>query len=125
MLASLAPKVLSGELKEDIFAALLKDVLDGKAEDVYQDPARFFDNTYPTEGLRLLLQEALGRLTGLHPANSPIIRLETSFGGGKTHNLIALYHATNGCATPAMVGEMLDPVLLPEAGQVCAVGVGG
>jgi hypothetical protein len=119
------PEVLSGELKEDIFAARLRDVIDGKAEDIYQDPARFFDNTYPTEGLRLLLREALGRLTGLYPANSPILRLETAFGGGKTHNLIALYHAAAGNATAAMAQGVLDPVLLPRPGQVRAAGVVG
>lgn len=45
-------EVLSGELKEEIFAARLKDVMDGKAEAVYQDPYTFFDNTYPTSGLK-------------------------------------------------------------------------
>jgi hypothetical protein len=119
------PEVLSGELKEDIFAARLKDVVDGKAEDVYQDPTRFFDNTYPTDGLRLLLNEALGRLTGLHPANSPVIRLETAFGGGKTHNLIALYHAARGSATAMAVKGVLDPALLPRPGQARTVGVVG
>ena len=119
------PQVLSGELKEEIFAARLKDVIDGVAEDVYQEPGRFFDNTYPTDGLRLLLNEALGRLTGLRPANNPVIRLETAFGGGKTHNLIALYHAANGHATPEMVGEMVAPAFLPQPGQVRVVGVVG
>jgi len=119
------PEVLSGELQEDIFAARLKDVIDGTAEDVYQKPARFFDNTYPTDGLCLLLREALGRVTGRQPTNSPIIRLETAFGGGKTHNLIALYHAARGSATPSMVQGMFDPALLPEPGQVNAVGVVG
>jgi predicted AAA+ superfamily ATPase len=77
-------EVLEGELREELFAARLKDVIDGKADPVYQDPELFFDNTYATEGLRLLLDEALGRLTGIKPANNAIIRLETAFGGGKT-----------------------------------------
>ncbi len=75
-------EVLSGELSEDLFAARLKDVIDGNADPVYQDSTRFFANTYPTAGLRSLLREVLGRLTGSQPANNPIIRLETSFGGG-------------------------------------------
>ncbi|HUW30313.1 MAG TPA: hypothetical protein VM223_01735, partial [Planctomycetota bacterium] len=86
-------EVLKGELKEQEFAASLTKVLRGSAEPVYQDPATFFANTYPTDGLKSLLAEALGRLTGKAPASAPVIRLETSFGGGKTHNLIALYHA--------------------------------
>jgi len=81
------PEVLKGELREEIFAARLKDVIDGRADRVYQDPATYFDNTYPTEGLKLLLNEALCRLGGAKLANNAIIRLETAFGGGKTHNL--------------------------------------
>lgn len=55
-------EVLRGELKDEIFAARLKDVMDEKAEAVYQDPQTFFDNTYPTAGLKTLLAEALGRV---------------------------------------------------------------
>lgn len=119
------PEVLAGELKEDIFAARLKDVLEGKAASVYQDPATFFANTYPTAGLRLLLQEALGRLTGVRPASSPILRLETAFGGGKTHNLIALYHAARGAATAGLVQPIVEAALLPRPGEVAIAGVVG
>ena len=86
------PEVLAGDLSDDTFAARLRDVIEGSADPVYQDPAKFFRNTFPTEGLRTLTREVLGRLSGQEPTNSPFIRLETSFGGGKTHNLIALYH---------------------------------
>ena len=115
-------EVLKGELRDEIFAARLRDVIIGKADPVYQDPAVFFDNTYPTEGLKLLLDEALGRLTGLKPASNAIIRLETAFGGGKTHNLIALYHATRGCQP----GEALvDAALIPTPGSVKVVAAVG
>ncbi|HIP88189.1 MAG TPA: ATP-binding protein [Anaerolineales bacterium] len=116
------PEVLTGELKEETFAARLRDVIEGKADPVYQDPALFFENTYPTEGLRVLLNEALGRLTGIKPANNAIIRLETAFGGGKTHNLIALYHAARG-HTPDL--RFVDGGLIPTPGTVRVVGVVG
>src|SRR6266567_941999 len=87
-------EVLRGELREQQFAASLTRVLRGDADAVYGDPSTFFKNTYATGGLRSLFREALGRLTGRRSANAPVIRVETSFGGGKTHNLIALYHAT-------------------------------
>ncbi len=90
------PDVLTGDLREDMFAAKLKAVMDGVADPVYQDPAKFWGNTFPTEGLKVLVKEVMGRLSGNKPTNSPFIRLETSFGGGKTHNLIALYHLTQG-----------------------------
>ncbi|MCB8980656.1 MAG: hypothetical protein H6657_24870 [Ardenticatenaceae bacterium] len=83
-------------MSEELFAARLKDVMEGTAGPVYSDPDQFFNNTYPTAGLRTLLREVLGLLTGQMSANNPIIRLKTSFGGGRTHNLIALYHAVNG-----------------------------
>jgi hypothetical protein len=117
-------EVLQGELKEEIFAARLKDVLDGKAEKVYQDAATFFDNTYPTAGLKDLLAEALGRLTGMQATSNPIIRLETSFGGGKTHNLIALYHAARGEVGNAPP-ELIDRRLVPPPGSITIAGVVG
>ena len=44
-------EALKGELREEIFAARLKDVIEGNADDVYQKPAIFFDNTYlPPKG---------------------------------------------------------------------------
>ena len=75
-------EVRHGALSEDMFAARLRDVMDDKADEVYQNPDRFFANTYPTDGLRTLLSEVLGRITGQAPTSSPILRLETSFGGG-------------------------------------------
>lgn len=84
-------EILSGELSLDLFAAKLSLVVEGKAPQVYQDPNIFFANTFPTDGLKTLIKEVFSRLckTG---NGSPIIRLETSFGGGKTHDEIALWH---------------------------------
>jgi len=116
------PEVLQGELREELFAARLKDVLDGNADPVYQDPAVFFDNTYPTTGLGTLLREALGRLTGRVPTANAVIRLETPFGGGKTHNLIALYHAARGSQAAA---ALVAPELIPPPGAVRIAGIVG
>ena len=104
------PEVLSGELREELFAARLRDVIERTADPVYRDADQFFANTYLTDGLRTLVREALGRLSGAQPASSPFIRLETSFGGGKTHNLIALYHLASGAQPPP---GLLDPSWLP------------
>ncbi len=116
------PEVLEGDLREEIFAARLKDVIEGTADRVYQDPIVFFDNTYPTEGLRLLLEEALMRLAGAKPARNAVIRLETAFGGGKTHSLIALYHVARGFDPgPRFVAANLTP----RPGSVRVVGIVG
>lgn len=116
--------VLSGELRDDMFAARLGDVVAGRADSVYQDPARFCANTYPTDGLRTLLNSVLARLAG-RPEGDPVIRLETTFGGGKTHNLIALYHFANGGVAPDMASRFVEPSLLPNPGSATVVGVVG
>lgn len=84
-------EILSGELSLDVFAAKLRLVVEGNAPQVYQHPNLFFANTFPTDGLKTLIKEVFGRLSAT-AIGSPIIRLETSFGGGKTHDEIALWH---------------------------------
>lgn len=119
-------EVLQGELSEDTFAARLKDVLDGNAEPVYGDPHTFFENTYPTAGLRTLLNDALGRLVGSAGGKNAVIRLETAFGGGKTHNLIALYHAASGKTSDKILAKLLDTSIKPPvSGEIKIAGVVG
>jgi hypothetical protein len=118
--------VLSGDLREETFAAHLRDVIEGKADAIYSRPKVFFEHTYPTEGLKHLLREALGRLSGAKPASSPIIRLETSFGGGKTHSLIGLYHAARlGKEGKGLLSPFVDAKLLPDKPLARIAGVVG
>lgn len=107
-------EVLKGELRDEMFAARLKDVIEGTADDIYGKPRRFFENTYPTAGLKTLVHEVCGRLSGKKATNSPFVRLETSFGGGKTHNLIALWHLSQGNADGLPDG-FVDASWLPSA----------
>ncbi|MDA8286715.1 MAG: DUF499 domain-containing protein, partial [Actinomycetota bacterium] len=115
-------EVLSGALTESVFAASLDEVTAGTAPIAYQDPRAFFAGTHPSAGLRSLLNEALGRLSGNRPDAPSVIRLETSLGGGKTHNLIALYHAARGALGGPLASEFMDPANLP-GGPVGQVGV--
>jgi len=82
--------ILSGELDEAIFAANLTDVLYARAPLEYRDPAHFFQQTYPTQGLVNLLATVAKRLAS--GVGDSVIQLQTPFGGGKTHALISLYH---------------------------------
>jgi predicted AAA+ superfamily ATPase len=107
--------VKRGGVPESEFAANLADVLLGSASDDYRIPARFFANTYPTAGVRELLKNVCQRLTGHGASLSSIFRLDTAFGGGKTHGLIALVHAANGMKSVANVSEFLDPSLVPSS----------
>ncbi len=116
-------EVLEGELREQQFAAKLRAVLDDAADEVYQNGTKFFENTFVTEGLRALAREVLGRLSGAQPSNSPFIRLETAFGGGKTHNLIALYHLSQG-QRDGVPANLVDPNWIPEDPWLAAGVVG-
>ena len=82
--------VASGRFEQAEFAADLFDVLSGSAESEYQDPRAFFARTFITQGLHEMLAGAARRLSG--EGGDPVIELQTNFGGGKTHSMIALYH---------------------------------
>jgi len=106
--------VRAGTSSESDFAADLSHVIRGTGGPVeYSDPARFFANTYPTRGLRSLLANVCTRLTGQSGAVAAIFRLDTSFGGGKTHGLIALVHAARGMRGVANPNEFIDQALIP------------
>ena len=109
--------VLAGRVADADFAADLASVIGGKAGGEYSEPARFFANTYPTRGLRDLLANVCRRLSGAGGEAAAIFRLDTTYGGGKTHGLIALVHAAGGLQGVADVGEFVEPGLLP-AGTV-------
>ena len=79
------------KLDESIFAADLAQVVRGNAPFDYQDPARFFATTYLSAGLSDLLRRVLREMAGTGTGNR-IIQIDTPFGGGKTHTLLALYH---------------------------------
>jgi len=82
--------VREGKLSPEKFAAKLDEVVLGRGPDEYRKPEQFFDRTYPTQGLVTLLATVLKRLAG--QGGEGIVHLQTPFGGGKTHCLIALYH---------------------------------
>ena len=85
-------EVLSGELREEMFAANLSEVVREEGHDIYRDPDLFFANTYLTERVKTFFHEVVGRLSGSDSTAAGFYRLDTPFGGGKTHTLIGLYH---------------------------------
>ncbi len=104
--------VLQGTFKQAEFAADISLVAEGAAEPEYQDAAQFFKRTYITEGMRNLLISVAQRLAG--KGGDPVIQLQTNFGGGKTHTLLAVYHmARQDVPLQRMEGI---PTLLDEAG---------
>ncbi|WP_423463363.1 ATP-binding protein [Promicromonospora sp. MS192] len=116
--------VLDGGLADNHFAAQLDKVLrDPEHYPVYGDAETFFTQTYPTTGLKTLISKVFGRLTGARGVfgENGVLRPTTSFGGGKTHGLTAVYHLATG-ARPSNVTEFVDEALLPDgAVQVAAL----
>lgn len=87
--------VASGRFQQAEFAADLWQVYqNGKKAGEYGDPVDFFQRTLLTGGIKGLLLNALRRLNG--DGGDPILNLQTNFGGGKTHSLLALYHLCSG-----------------------------
>jgi hypothetical protein len=84
--------IREGRLAEAVFAANLWAVVCGTAPEVYLDPEEFFRKTYLTAGLSTVLKRVAGVLCGDGETGDRIISLQTAFGGGKTHTLVALWH---------------------------------
>lgn len=84
------PDVMANRFKEAEFAADLFAVDSGNASEGYATPMAFFGITFLTEGLQRVLVAALQRMGGV--GGDPVIGLQTAFGGGKTHTMLAIYH---------------------------------
>src|SRR5438876_8172275 len=117
--------VASGRYQQAEFAADLWQVHLGEGTDEYRKPVEFFRRTYLTESLNQLLTGAVRRLAG--DGGDPVVQLQTNFGGGKTHSMLALYHLFSGTAPTELAG--IEPVLkdadvakLPAVKRVVLVG---
>ena len=108
--------VATGDFLQAEFAADLDKVHRGKAPAEYRDPREFFSRTYLTDGLGALLQGAAKRLYG--KGGDPVVELQTNFGGGKTHSMLALYHMAGGTSASHLPG--LDQLLSEQKLEVPA-----
>lgn len=107
--------VLKGTFQQAEFAADLSRVHDGTATPEYQNPILFFQRTFITEGMRLLLDSVVKRLSG--KSGDPVIQLQTAFGGGKTHTMLAVYHLVNRAGGEALASDLAGvPAILDAAG---------
>lgn len=119
------PNVAKGNYKQSEFAADLAQVVRGEGSIEYTDPEEFFKRTYLTGGLKNLLSETLKRLSDGN--GEPVIQLKTSFGGGKTHSLLSLYHLFGGKISQnnSQVQEVLKAAnisFLPKVNTAVIVG---
>jgi predicted AAA+ superfamily ATPase len=117
--------VAGGRYQQAEFAADLWQVHLGEGSDEYRNPVEFFRRTYLTASLTQLLVGAIQRLSG--NGGDPVVQLQTNFGGGKTHSMLALYHLFGGARPAELSG--IDAVIqaaggnhLPAARRVVLVG---
>lgn len=102
------PDVQAGRLDAAEFAADLHLVSIGEStSEEYSDPVQFFRRTYLTEGLKDLLLQAVARV-GKDPNATPVWNLQTNFGGGKTHSMLALWHIFSGTPLHEFPQEVID-----------------
>ena len=124
--------ILDGTFNPEIFTASISEVLrfyknqGTRMHPMYTDAEQFFtEATYPTDGLKMVLQDVFARLAGDNTVPA-IHRLETAFGGGKTHTLIACTHiGYKGSELKPFVSDLLPVDHLPEKGGVSVVGIAG
>jgi hypothetical protein len=125
-------ELLQGTFNPEILTASLSQVVRhyrrrGTAIDnLYTDATQLFaEGTHPTERMCRLLRGVLRRLSGDNTAPA-IYRLETGFGGGKTHTLIALTHlALRGSEVAAAAAPLIGTAPLPAPGECALAGVAG
>jgi predicted AAA+ superfamily ATPase len=117
--------VAGGRYQQAEFAADLWQVHLGEGPDEYRNPVEFFRRTYLTESLQRLLIGAVQRLTGA--GGDPVVQLQTNFGGGKTHSMLALYHLFSGINHGELPGidivmKEAEETTLPSVRRVVLVG---
>jgi hypothetical protein len=103
--------VASGRYQQAEFAADLWQVHRKEGSDEYRNPVEFFRRTYLTGSLKTLLMGAADRLSG--KGGDPVVQLQTNFGGGKTHSMLALYHLFSGANPVDLAGV---DVMMAEVG---------
>ena len=115
--------VASGRYQQAEFAADLWQVHLDKGSTEYKDPVEFFRRTYLTDSLKRLLSGAARRLASM--GGDPVVQIQTNFGGGKTHAMLALYHLFSGTAIgqmPGMDAVVKDGAVSYSANRVVLVG---
>lgn len=105
--------IQKGKVNEALFEAKLGEAIHDRGPEEYRDATRFFEKTYLTAGLRQLLLDILRTVNGERAANA-VVNLKTSFGGGKTHTELAIYHLFKHPAESLKVDHVR--ALVAEAG---------
>jgi hypothetical protein len=110
------------------FAVHLDHIREGRANEDYQNPVRFFERTFLTKNLRQISGEVMRRLSGEKTETSAVFNMATQFGGGKTHALTLLYHLAshgpkaNNWSGVSTIRDQASIKSIPEAATAVFVG---
>ena len=101
-LITLREDIQKNILDDSLFVADLGDVITQRAPQTYADAKTFFDTSVITRSSEMILKAIFARLASDYGGN-PVIQLQSSFGGGKTHTLVMVYHSIKNL-------ELLDSI---------------
>lgn len=118
--------ILNNTITENSFAVGFNAVINGRADEIYNDPKKFFALTHLTKNLQGIISQVL--LRAQRGEGSPLLVLDTTFGGGKTHTLVALFHlfkqSLNIEQNPE-VKKILNEIDLKSVPEVALVAIDG
>lgn len=117
--------VASGQYQQAEFAADLWQVYLGEGSEEYRNPVEFYRRTFLTNSLSNLLAGGMRRI--VQGGGDPVVQLQTNFGGGKTHSMLALFHLFSGTKPTELAGieelmQRTDIDSLPKANRAVLVG---
>lgn len=118
--------ILTGKVTENSFAAGFHSVITGNADEIYNNPEKYFKLTHFTNNIKNIFGDALERLS--EGGARPLLVIDTTFGGGKTHTLVGLYHLfqhSREAKENTAIKRIMDDVGISEIPSISLVAIDG
>ena len=116
--------ILTGKITENSFAVGFHAVLNRTADKMYSDPEIFFNLTHMTNNIKGITNDVLTRIT--KGGARPLLVIDTTFGGGKTHTLVLLHHLfsnPNVAKENVHVNQILKEMKFDDIPEVALVSI--
>lgn len=118
--------IVNNTITENSFAVGFNAVIQGSGDDIYTNPDTFFSLTHMTRNLTGILTHVLRRVDS--GEGSPLLVLDTTFGGGKTHTLVTLFHLfkrPDAAMKNPEIKKVLNQVDLKKVPEIALVAIDG
>jgi len=118
--------IRDGKISEKSFVVSFSSILDGTADNIYRNPEEFFKLTHMTNDIKGIFKDVLDRLA--KGEARPVLVIDTTFGGGKTHTLVALYHLFKNSEIALQnlqIQEVLKQIDLNKIPEIAIVTIDG